>query len=119
MEIEGKVWGTTRPLIVTPVIEVQRITVNENCYCSMHKHQSKINAFYVESGELLIRRWKNDYNLVDETRLKGGQVCVIPAGEVHQFEGILPTFALEFYWSELDSKDIIRAGVGGIHDSEA
>lgn len=115
MEIEGKVWGTTRPLIVNPIIEVHRITVKQDAYCSKHQHQSKINAFYVESGKLLIRRWKNDYDLVDETNLLQGQICIVPAGEVHQFKGITPTtFALEFYWSQLDAQDIIRANVGGV-----
>ena len=48
--IEGKVWGTTEPLIVNSSLEVHRITVIKGGYCSLHKHQSKYNAFYVMKG---------------------------------------------------------------------
>ena len=66
---EGKVWGTTQTLINSPVVEVHRIIINKDGYCSQHTHQSKINAFYVISGELEVQRWK-DYGLCDVTTLK-------------------------------------------------
>ena len=39
------------------------------------------------AGQLLIRTWKNDYDLVDETLLNSGDFMSV-AGEYHQFEAI-------------------------------
>ena len=48
--IEGKVWGSTEPILQSPAVEIHRINVKKDGYCSQHKHQSKINMFYVISG---------------------------------------------------------------------
>ena len=114
--VEGKVWGTTMPLIQRPQLEVHSIFVNAGGYCSKHKHQSKINAFYVEEGELEIHRW-NDYNLVDVTVLYNEDVAIVPAGEYHMFNARTDTKALEIYWSELHINDIEREIVGGVDES--
>lgn len=111
--IEGKVWGTTIPLIQRPQIELHSIFVNAGGYCSKHCHQSKINAFYVEDGELEIHRWK-DYDLVDVTVLYAEDVAIVPAGEYHMFKARRDTKALEVYWSELSLNDIERDVVGGM-----
>jgi|TARA_R110002012_G_C11495894_1_gene596720 quercetin dioxygenase-like cupin family protein len=111
--IEGKVWGTTIPLIQRPQLEVHSIFVNAGGYCSKHRHQSKINAFYVEEGELEIHRWK-DYDLVDVTVLYTEDVSIVPAGEYHMFKARRDTKALEIYWSELSLNDIQREIVGGV-----
>ena len=111
--VEGKVCGTTMPLIQRPQLEVHSIFVNAGGYCSKHKHQSKINAFYVEEGELEIHRWK-DYNLVDVTVLYNEDVAIVPAGEYHMFNARTDTKALEIYWSELHINDIEREIVGGV-----
>jgi|TARA_R110002020_G_scaffold59967_3_gene162998 mannose-6-phosphate isomerase-like protein (cupin superfamily) len=112
--IEGKVWGTTEPLIVNSSLEIHRIKIVKGGYCSLHKHQSKCNAFYVISGKLIIERHKKDYKLVDKTTLKGGEFTIVPAGEPHKFESIEKTEALEIYWCELNHNDIIRQDVGGL-----
>ena len=112
--IEGKVWGTTEPLIVNSSLEVHRITVMKGGYCSLHKHQSKYNAFYVMTGKLIIERHKKDYDLKDITRLESNEFTIVPPGEYHKFEAVYVTTALEMYWSELNHNDIIRNGVGGL-----
>ena len=113
MNKEGKVWGQTRPLLQTPAIEIHHIKINKGGFCSTHAHQSKINAFYVLKGELIIRRHK-DYGLIDETILYMNDMCVVPAGEKHSFEARIETHALEIYWAELNFSDIIRDNVGGV-----
>jgi len=115
--VEGKVWGTTMPLIQRPMLEVHSIFVNVGGYCSKHRHQSKINAFYVEEGELEIHRWK-DYDLVDVTVLYNEDVAIVPAGEYHMFKSRRDTKALEIYWSELSLNDIEREVVGGIIEKD-
>ena len=113
MNIEGKVWGSTRPLLQTPAIEIHQIKIDKGGFCSTHAHQSKINAFYVLEGELIIKRHK-DYGLIDETVLYMNDMCVVPAGEKHSFEARHATLALEIYWAELNFSDIIRDNVGGM-----
>jgi len=110
--IEGKVWGSTEPLLQSPAVEIHRIKVNAGGYCSQHKHQSKINAFYVIYGKLEIKRWK-DYGLCDSTYLSMGDMSIVPPGEEHMFVAHKDTEALEIYWSELNHNDIQRESVGG------
>ena len=112
--VEGKVWRVTIPLIQCPQIELHSIFINTGGYCSKHCHQSKINAFYVEDGELEIHRWKDDYDLVDITVLYPEDVAIVPAGEFHMFKARRDTKALEIYWSALSLNDITRDVIGGV-----
>ena len=65
---------------------------------------------------MFVKRWKNDYDLVDVTVLGEGQTCTVPPGEYHQFLVHEGCVAYEFYWVEISSKDIVREGVGGIDE---
>ena len=111
--IEGNIWCRTEPLLQSAAIEIHRIKVDLGGYCSQHKHQSKINAFYVITGELEIKRWK-DYGLCDSTHLFSGDMSIVPAGEMHMFMAHQETEALEIYWTELNHNDIQRENVGGV-----
>ena len=95
MHTAGKVWGKTANIFSNPNFEVHRIEVNKGGYCSKHKHKYKFNAFYVESGELDIIIYKNDYDLVDTTTLKAGDMTIAKSGEYHH-------------------NDIERESVGGV-----
>lgn len=110
----GKVWGTTTLLLKTPLIEIHKLEILPNCECSMHKHNYKWNAFYIISGKLKIEVKKNKYNLVDITEIDKGQFTTVQPGEFHKFiSGEEPVEALEIYYPEELSEDIIREGVGG------
>lgn len=113
MNIEGKIWGLTSQLFHKNNVEIHRIEIKEGAYCSNHKHEHKFNMFFVESGELLVKVWKNDYNLVDETTLKKFEMTTIKPGEFHQFCANKDTVAYEIYWTEINSDDIIRKDCGG------
>ena len=129
--VEGKVWGSTKPLLQTPAIEIHRIKVKEGGYCSKHTHQSKINAFYVLSGVLQVSRWKtylhevrkiiqagfDQHQMVDKTKLYHDEICIVPAGEPHMFMALEDTIALEIYWAELNHNDIHRDLIGGMDES--
>ena len=82
-----KKYGKTANIFSNPNFEVHRIEVNKGGYCSKHKHKYKFNAFYVESGELEIIIYKNDYDLVDTTVLKAGDMTIAKPGEYHSFKG--------------------------------
>ena len=115
--IQGKVWGETKTLLVTPMIEVHRIMINPGGYCSMHKHEFKWNMFYILYGELDIHVRKNDYDLVDVTNLNVADFTCVAPNEYHMFksrEEYDSVIALEIYYLESISKDIIRETVGGI-----
>jgi mannose-6-phosphate isomerase-like protein (cupin superfamily) len=108
----GKIWGETRLLEANGVLEFHRIQVQPGGVCSRHLHHHKWNGFFVESGCLLIRVWKNDYDLVDETELRSGDYTSVAPGQYHQFEALEPTVAFELYWAKFDHDDIERDTVG-------
>lgn len=110
--IAGKVWGNTESIETNGVLEFHRIEAKAGGVCSKHKHKYKWNGFYIEKGEMIVRVWKNDYSLVDETTLKAGQYTKVAPGEYHQFEAVTDCVAFEIYWAEFDHEDIDRETVG-------
>lgn len=113
MNIQGKVWGSTSELFNKNNVEIHRIEANKGGYCSVHKHEHKYNLFFVEKGELLVKVWKNDYNLIDDTFIQTGEMTIVKPGEFHQFEALEDTIAYEIYWTEISSDDIVRKNCGG------
>jgi mannose-6-phosphate isomerase-like protein (cupin superfamily) len=108
----GKIWGETEDLLKTPLIEVHHIGVKEGSVCSLHKHEFKWNLFFVIYGELAIEVHKKDYDLVDTTILETGEWTTVRPNEYHRFHAITDTEALEIYYLEPLSNDIVRANVG-------
>ena len=112
--ITGKVWGRTELLIRTPFIEMHRISIRPNFQCSLHAHQFKWNFFVVLSGHLTIEVHKNDYALVDRTDLGPGEHTTVRPNEYHRFiTGPESCEAIEVYYPEPLSEDILRKTVGG------
>jgi quercetin dioxygenase-like cupin family protein len=110
--IAGKVWGKTELLEANGVLEFHRIEAKAGGTCSKHTHKYKWNGFFVESGKMIIRVWKNNYDLIDETVLTEGQYTKVAPGEYHQFEAVEDTVAFELYWAEFNHEDIERETVG-------
>ena len=112
--IQGKVWGTTKVLLKTPLIELHEILVDSNSFCSLHKHEFKWNGFYVLEGQIYIEVHKNSYDLVDITELNKGDFTTIKPGEFHKFYTKDSTAkVIEVYYPEDLSEDIVRKTVGG------
>lgn len=113
--ILGKIWGSTEPLLKTPMLEVHRLSINPRSRCSLHAHQYKWNAFMVLSGRLSIEVHKNDYALIDITELRAGEFTTVKPGEYHRFvshdDHVL---AFELYYPEQLSEDIVRRDCGGM-----
>lgn len=95
-----KVWGKTEPVLIVPGLQVHRITFEEGGVCSEHIHRYRNNAFYVFSGELLIRVWEPFAGKVTEAILRAHELGYVQATTPHQFEGIKSGVALEIYWSD-------------------
>jgi quercetin dioxygenase-like cupin family protein len=112
---QGKQWGFTTQVLQTQFCEVHALEIIPNAYCSKHKHNHKYNLFYVISGELIIKVWKGDQGLVDETLLQKGEWTIVKPGDYHQFETRSEGCeCLEVYFPEGISEDIVRETVGGL-----
>ena len=110
----GKVWGSTEKVFDNGAVSIHRITIKKGAKCSKHKHKHKFNMFYVEQGFLKIHVWKNDYELIDTTKLQAYQRMSVAPGEFHKFEATSDVIAYEIYYTEKDEGDIIREGVGSV-----
>jgi len=119
MKSAGKVWGTTQQIEKNSSFEFHRIEFKANHECSQHKHQTKSNGFFVESGCLAVKVWQGESSTPDITILHAGDYMSVPAGKWHQFVGIRDGIAFEVYWAEFDADDIIRRTTGKrIDDAE-
>lgn len=111
---QEKVWGRTECLIATPSFELHRLKIEPHMRCSLHSHQIKINAFYVIDGELYIDTVDDESQRISTVRLLPHEYATVAPGVVHQFrtQGKW-CFALEMYYTEPLSEDIIRRNIGG------
>lgn len=116
MEVCGKIWGITSPIFCKNNVEIHRIEGIKGGFCSWHKHQSKYNRFFVESGllKVIVRKDYGSGELEDETILTAGQQTTVSPGEYHKFEVLEDCVAYEIYWVELQEGDIERLTVGGV-----
>tara|TARA_B100000686_G_C16414946_1_gene774132 strand:- start:193 stop:540 length:348 start_codon:yes stop_codon:yes gene_type:complete len=113
MKTQGKVWGLTKEIFSNPNFEIHRIEAHKGGFCSKHKHIHKFNAFYIEKGEMKITIYETDYDLIDSTTIKTGELSIVAPGKYHQFEALEDTVCYEIYWAELSSSDISRENIGG------
>jgi len=56
---------------------------------------------------------KNNYDLIDVTTLRAGDFTTVRPGEFHWFNCVEDCSALELYYPEALSEDIVRRSVGG------
>jgi len=111
--LTGKVWGSTRTLLCTPLFHQEWMEIKPLHRCSWHVHRQKWNSFVVISGRLLIDVRKK-YGLVDTTTLHEGEFTSVPPGEWHRFRtGEEPCVAIEQYYLAELSEDIEREDAGG------
>jgi len=114
--VRGKIWGETSTIFLKNNVEIARIKVNKDAYCSTHIHEHKYNLFFVESGVLKITIFRHDAEttIEDVTVLKAGGSTYVEPGLYHAFFALEDCVAYEIYWTELDTKDISRKSVGGV-----
>lgn len=112
--IAGKIWGTTRVIISTPLFEMHQLFVNPESWCSWHHHNRKSNAFLVTHGLLLVEVKKPGYRMPDVTMLLQGDVIEVRPGEEHRFStGCEGATLFEFYYLTPIGEDIVRSSKGG------
>jgi len=111
--VRGKIWGKTQTIIASPGVEMHAISILPNSECSLHCHRFKWNGFFVTKGTLTIEVHKNDYALVDKTVLGPGEFTTVGPGEYHRFISHRePVEAIEVYYQEPLSEDIVRKNAG-------
>lgn len=115
MIVQGKVWGKTSPIFFKNNVEMHRIEGKKGGHCSKHRHHTKYNMFFIESGKLQVEIHK-DYGsevLKDITVLGPGEATTVAPGDWHRFRVLEDCVAFEIYWVELEAADIDREDVGG------
>lgn len=114
---QGKVWGSTSSIFHKNNVEVHRIEGKVGGFSSSHIHLHKFNLFVVESGKIKVSI-KKEYGLTDDTILGPGESCEVEPNEYHKFEVLEDCVVYEFYWVQLDPKDIQREDIGGVDGSK-
>jgi mannose-6-phosphate isomerase-like protein (cupin superfamily) len=83
-------------------------------FCSEHKHERKLNHFYVMDGALEVRTWPaGGSDVPDITTVGAGQQMTVPVGVWHQFYSPVSTTCLEIYEAAPVEEDIVRRTTGG------
>jgi mannose-6-phosphate isomerase-like protein (cupin superfamily) len=113
--LKAKLWGTTESIIASPFCEVHRIVVNAFGKSSWHHHAHKWNAFSVIEGSLWIESRYPGTKRGECVELLPGMVTSVAPGVVHRFVSYdsVTARALEIYYPEGLSEDIVRHSIGG------
>lgn len=113
-----KIWGSTQPLLQTPLFEMHRLVIKPLHRCSFHTHEFKHNAFFIINGLLFIDSALEKEGRKDTVCLSQNRTYTIAPNVWHQFRtGSAGCVALEMYYLERGgieplAEDIIRANVG-------
>ena len=105
-------WGTTAALFVRPNFSLHLLEIKAGGYCSEHRHERKLNHFYVLSGKLEVTVWL-DGGGKDSTVMEAGQGTAVPVGLWHMFRAVEDTICLEIYEAAPVEEDIVRRTTGG------
>jgi len=113
MEKQGKVWGATTLICRTPHLTIHLLEIKAGGFSSEHRHAGKANLFYVLSGALEIKQWRDGNAEPDETCLGPDQATTVPAGIWHRFKALTDVRAIEICAAEAIDNDIDRRTRGG------
>lgn len=105
-----KVWGERRRLLLTETTEIDLVYLKEDSFCSTHKHNYKINKFYLVSGKVAI---ETEFGTMV---LKADESWEVRPPCVHRFKALMPSVMIELAYvegGEIDPLDIVRYKQGG------
>jgi mannose-6-phosphate isomerase-like protein (cupin superfamily) len=96
------------------MFEMHRLKIKPGMQCSLHIHQFKHNAFFILGGQLFIDKCESDFKPIETKALYSGEFYTVGPGVHHRFRtGLGQCWALEMYYTEPLTEDIIRRNVGG------
>lgn len=110
---QGKFWGKTKELFTKNGVSAHPLEITKGGFSSEHLHHHRSNLFYVSDGRLLVKVWKDPSGKPDEIVLEPGDSTLVEPGVYHQFQALTDVKAIEFYWTDLDDRDIDRRTHGG------
>ncbi len=105
-----KVWGLRKRILLTDTCEIDLLHIYDNSFCSIHKHQKKINKFVLLSGKVRI---ESEYGY---TTLKPGEEFEVRPPLKHRFFAVEHSDMIELAYVEtgkIDPNDIDRESQGG------
>lgn len=112
-----KVWGHTQTILLTEDVHIAIANLNKGGYSSIHSHTDTWNRFFVISGLLEIKVFRNEQEEI--TQLRPGEALDIEPLLEHQMAALEDTQIIEMYWAEngavVDPKDIVRRTNGGLN----
>lgn len=120
MNVETKVWGEVKHVVVTPSVIVSLLTVKEGTRCSRHYHKFRTNQFHVMSGRIVVELWEtNESDKLTVVVNPGCSLSVRP-GIIHRFRVLESGHVVETYFALLpqtaELSDIVRFDEGGVDD---
>ncbi len=107
-----KAWGTTEKIFETNSSSSFAMFIAKGGYCSEHFHKTKMNGFYVYSGELELTTW-NEHGEEKKTILRAGDSMTVDIYIWHTFLALTDVVAEEYYKTVIQDSDIERRTIGG------
>lgn len=104
-KIIEKPWGKEEILEINNKYMLKRLTMLENCRCSLQYHNKKLETIYVLSGELRIIKGKSKDSLTSDIYKAGSTVTIEPL-LIHRMEAVKESVYLETSTPETD--DTVR-----------
>ncbi len=100
-----KPWGKEEILELNKNYMLKRLTMFENCRCSLQYHNNKCETIYVISGKLKILQGQTQDNLEAKIYTAGDVVTIKPL-IIHRMEGVTESVYLEASTPDVD--DTVR-----------
>ena len=105
LKVIEKPWGKEEILELNNSYMLKRLTMFENCRCSLQYHNHKCETIYILSGELRILQGKDKDNLKEKIYTKGDVITIEPL-VIHRMEGVTESVYLEASTPDVD--DTVR-----------
>jgi len=116
---ERKLWGWARYTVETPKFIACYCQGQLGGFCSKHFHQNMDNYFDVHSGAIMVTTWHGRDGEAASRLVDAGEVMMVPAKVIHQFEVVADCTMSEYYTplsgAIISRSDILRLDNGGMH----
>lgn len=110
--VESKIWGTALKIHDNGLSKTTVLEIKKGGTCSWHYHEHRYNAFYVVSGEIVVRWCPGIRGDKNEIYLKAGNDLVIAPGESHEFMAMVDSVVVEVDYAHDRIGDIVRLRPG-------
>jgi len=125
IDIESKLWGVSQLIYRDHWSELFELRIQAGGYSSRHHHKLKMNAFWIQEGQLDILLYEA-VEQVDGSKIRIEKYTLLPeqapyciaVNDQHRFFARTPVVCYEWYKAipgyQLTNDDIFRVDLGGI-----